>query len=91
MFDDLDSGNENDINTQKLLDYPVAQYDVPLMFQDMRFDAKGMQFYDQLSPEGVLGDRVVVNVKIKPFFKVARRKYPLRLLNGGPTRFMSFI
>ena len=91
MFDDLDSGNENDINTQKLLDYPVAQYDVPLMFQDMRFDAKGMQFYDQLSPEGVLGDRVVVNVKIKPFFKVARRKYRLRLLNGGPTRFMSFI
>ena len=61
------------------------------MFQDMRFDAKGMQFYDQLSPEGVLGDRVVVNGKIKPFFKVARRKYRLRLLNGGPTRFMSFI
>jgi FtsP/CotA-like multicopper oxidase with cupredoxin domain len=43
-----------------------------------------------MSPEGVLGDRTVVNGKIKPYFKVARRKYRLRLLNGGPTRFYEF-
>jgi FtsP/CotA-like multicopper oxidase with cupredoxin domain len=60
------------------------------MFQDMRFDANGLQFHDQMSPEGVLGDRTVVNGKIKPYFKVARRKYRLRLLNGGPTRFYEF-
>ena len=90
LFDDVDSGNENDINNPKSIRLPSGQYDVPLMFQDMRFDAKGMQFYDQMSPEGVLGDQVVVNGKIKPFFKVARRKYRLRLLNGGPTRFYEF-
>ena len=89
LFDEIDSGNENDISNQALR-LPSGDYDVPLMFQDMRFDANGLQFYDQMSPEGVLGDRVVVNGKIKPFFKVARRKYRLRLLNGGPTRFYEF-
>ena len=89
LFDELDSGEENDISNQALR-LPSGDYDVPLMFQDMRFDANGMQFYDQMSPEGAIGDRVVVNGKIKPFFKVARRKYRLRLLNGGPTRFYEF-
>ena len=90
LFDEIDSGNENDVDNPQAIRLPSGQYDVPLMFQDMRFDAKGMQFYDQMSPEGVLGDQVVVNGKIKPFFKVARRKYRLRLLNGGPTRFYEF-
>ena len=90
LFDDVDSGNENDFDNPKALRLPSGDYDVPIMFQDMRFDANGMQFYDQMSPEGVLGDQVVVNGKIKPFFKVARRKYRLRLLNGGPTRFYEF-
>ena len=89
LFDEIDSGDENDISNQALR-LPSGDYDVPLMFQDMRFDANGFQYYDQMSPEGVLGDRVVVNGKIKPFFKVARRKYRLRLLNGGPTRFYEF-
>jgi FtsP/CotA-like multicopper oxidase with cupredoxin domain len=90
LFDETDSGNENDFDNPKALRLPSGDYDVPLMFQDMRFDANGLQYYDQLSPEGAIGDRVVVNGKIKPFFKVARRKYRLRLLNGGPTRFYEF-
>lgn len=90
LFDEIDSGNENDFDNPKALRLPSGDYDVPIMFQDMHFDANGMQFYDQMSPEGVLGDQVVVNGKIKPFFKVARRKYRLRLLNGGPTRFYEF-
>lgn len=90
LYDDVDSGNENDFSNPKALRLPSGDYDVPLMFQDMRFDANGLQFYDQLSPEGAVGDMVVVNGKIKPYFKVARRKYRLRLLNGGPTRFYEF-
>ena len=90
LFDETDSGNENDFNNPKAIRLPSGDYDVPIMFQDMRFDANGMQFYDQMSPEGALGDMVVVNGKIKPFFKVARRKYRLRLLNGGPTRYYEF-
>lgn len=76
--------------SNEALRLPSGDYDVPIMFQYMRFDANGLQFYDQLSPEGVIGDRVVVNGKNKAFFKVARRRYRLRLLNGGPTRFYEF-
>jgi FtsP/CotA-like multicopper oxidase with cupredoxin domain len=86
IFDDLDSGNENDPNPNALR-LPSHPYDYPLIFQDKRFDPSGMLFFDQLSPEGVLGDKVTVNGKIEPVLRVARRKYRLRMLNGGPTRF----
>ena len=36
------------------------------------------------------GDKVAVNGKIEPVLRVARRKYRLRLLNGGPSRFYEF-
>jgi FtsP/CotA-like multicopper oxidase with cupredoxin domain len=91
IYDNIDSGNENlDPNNPNALRLPSGDFDVPLMFQDMRFDANGKQFYDQMSPEGVVGDMVIVNGKIKPYFNVQPRKYRLRLLNGGPTRFYEF-
>jgi len=91
LYDDIDSGNENpDPNNPNALRLPSGDFDVPLMFQDMRFDASGKQFWDQMSPEGAVGDMVIVNGKIKPYFNVQPRKYRLRLLNGGPTRFYDF-
>ena len=50
----------------------------------------GSYSIDQLNPEGVLGDKVCVNGKIEPVLRVARRKYRLRLLNVGPSRFYEF-
>jgi len=38
---------------------------------------------------GMVGDKFTVNRVIQPFFQVERRKYRLRLLNGGPSRFYS--
>lgn len=38
---------------------------------------------------GMVGDRFTVNRTIQPYFEVKRRKYRLRLLNGGPSRFYS--
>jgi FtsP/CotA-like multicopper oxidase with cupredoxin domain len=38
---------------------------------------------------GMIGDRFTVNRIIQPYFQVERRKYRLRLLNGGPSRFYS--
>ncbi len=91
LYDDLDSGNEQyDPNNPNALRLPSGNCDVPLIFQDMRFDSSGYQTFDQLSTEGTLGDQVVVNGKIKPFLNVARRKYRFRLLNGGPSRFYEF-
>ena len=42
---------------------------------------------NQCAPEGVPSDKVTVNSKIEPVRRVAYRKYRLRFLNGGPTRF----
>ncbi|MGL5041313.1 MAG: multicopper oxidase family protein [Aeromonas sp.] len=50
-----------------------------------------MLYFDQLNSDGVLGDKVVINGKIEPIWRVARRKYRLRLLNAGPSRFYSLL
>ena len=89
LFDHIDTGDENDLSTTALR-LPSGDYDVPIIFGDRRFDSGGYVFWDQLSSEGVLGDKVIVNGKIEPVFRVARRKYRFRLLNGGPTRFYEF-
>jgi FtsP/CotA-like multicopper oxidase with cupredoxin domain len=85
IFDDLDTGNEH-----TGLQLPSGPYDYPLAFSDKRFDPSGRLFYDQLNPEGVLGDKTCVNGKLEPVLRVARRKYRLRLLNAGPSRFYEF-
>jgi FtsP/CotA-like multicopper oxidase with cupredoxin domain len=89
LFDDLDSGDENDPNPAALR-LPSYPYDYPLLFQDKRFDASGIHIYDQIDPEGTLGDKITVNGKIEPVLKVAKRKYRLRLLNAGPSRYYEF-
>ena len=86
LFDQVDSGNERDPNPRALR-LPSYPYDYQILVQDKRFDENGILFFDQFNPEGVLGDQVCVNGKIKPVLRVARRKYRLRFLNGGPSRF----
>ncbi|MDM0019120.1 multicopper oxidase family protein [Variovorax saccharolyticus] len=85
IFDDLDTGDET-----TGLRLPSGAYDYPLSFSDKRFDAAGNLVFDELNPEGVLGDKVVVNGKIEPVLNVQRRRYRFRLLNAGPTRFYEF-
>jgi FtsP/CotA-like multicopper oxidase with cupredoxin domain len=85
IFDDLDTGDET-----TGLRLPSGPYDYPLSFGDRRFDVNGRLTFDQLAPEGVLGDKVLVNGKIEPVLRVARRKYRFRLLDAGPTRFYQF-
>ncbi len=88
IYDYLDTGNEND--PAPALKLPSGPYDYPLAFQDKRFDATGIQIFNQLDPEGTFGDKVTVNGKIEPVLRVARRRYRLRLLNAGPSRFYEF-
>jgi FtsP/CotA-like multicopper oxidase with cupredoxin domain len=91
LFDDLDSGNENDPNPAALrLPSGVGKYDIPLVFQDKQFDVNGFLFFNQFEADGILGDKFCVNGKIQPFFNVERRKYRFRLLDGGPSRFYEF-
>jgi FtsP/CotA-like multicopper oxidase with cupredoxin domain len=91
LFDELDSGNENDTNPGALrLPSGVGRYDIPLMFTDCRFNSSGYLAYDQFSNDIFLGNKFCVNGKVQPKFDVAGRKYRLRLLNGGLSRFYEF-
>ena len=91
LFDALDSGNEIDPNPIALrLPSGVGKYDIPLVFNDKFFDASGYVTFDPFAIKGILGNKFCVNGKIQPFFKVERRKYRFRLLDGGPSRFYEF-
>ncbi|WP_026928787.1 multicopper oxidase family protein [Glycomyces tenuis] len=66
--------------------------DVPLIVQDRKFD-DGNQFDDSgafLSSQGVLGDHILVNGTIGPYFEVGTRLVRLRLLNGSNSRLYNF-
>ena len=86
FFDEQDSGNENDPNPDAW-HLPSGKYDVPLLLQDIRFDQNGQAAFDTFNVDGLLGDKYTVNRRIQPFLQVERRKYRLRILNGGPSRF----
>jgi FtsP/CotA-like multicopper oxidase with cupredoxin domain len=89
LFDHIDSGDETDASPTALR-LPSHPYDYPLAFGDKRFDPDGYLFWDAFHVEGVLGDKVAVNGKIEPELPVDARKYRLRLLNTGPSRFYEF-
>jgi spore coat protein A len=79
--------------TEVNLNLPTGNNDVPLLFQDRLFNKNGTLFYpltDDARVRGVLGDRMLVNGVIQPFFPVARRKWRFRLLNGSNARFYDF-
>ncbi len=86
LFDEQDSGNENDPNPAAWR-LPSGKYDVPLLLHDIMFDENGQVRWNPFNTDGILGDRYTVNRIIQPFFQVERRKYRFRILNGGPSRF----
>ena len=98
LFDEIDSGNENDPNrnhpdpAKRALCLPsgVGKCDIPLVFQDKQFDSSGYLAFDQFATKGILGNKFCVNGKVQPKFSVERRKYRFRLLDGGPSRFYEF-
>jgi FtsP/CotA-like multicopper oxidase with cupredoxin domain len=86
FFDQQDTGDENDPDPQAWR-LPSGKYDVPLLLHDVLFDKNGQVVFDKFNTDGILGDRYTVNRTIQPFFRVERRKYRFRILNGGPSRF----
>ncbi len=92
LYDEVDSGDENDPNPNALR-LPSGDYDVPMVFADKSFDDSPdhQLFMDVFNTDGFLGNHVTVNGAVKPYMEVARRKYRLRLLNAGPSRFYQFV
>lgn len=96
FYDEFDSGNEND-PAPTALRLPSGDFDIPLLFQDKRFDCTGQLYMPPRDGElgeqtrlGVLGDRFTVNGIIQPKVSVQRRKYRFRFLNAGPSRFYQY-
>jgi len=88
MFDELDSDDEYDEREGALgLPSGVGKYDIPMVFQDLRFDSGGYLYFNQLDPEGMVGDKFCVNGKVQPYFSVEKRKYRFRMLNASIVRF----
>lgn len=79
MTDELEDG----------LPLPTGTNDVPLLIQDRLFNADGSLNYplsDDTILAGVLGDRILVNGVIQPYFEVGTRKMRFRILNGSNSR-----
>lgn len=75
------------------LPLPKGTNDVPLVFQDRIFNTDGSLSYtldDRTIDEGFLGDTMLVNGVIQPYFQVPRRKVRFRLLNGSNSRIYNF-
>ena len=67
---------------------PAESFDIPLVIQDRVFAQNAQLVYKPAANEfgGWLGDVFVVNGKAQPCFKVQRRKYRFRILNGSNAR-----
>jgi FtsP/CotA-like multicopper oxidase with cupredoxin domain len=86
LFDNRDSGNENDTNPDALrLPSGYGVHDIPLEFSDKSFCPDGTLF---MNPDGNVpeGDKWCINGAIQPFMRVNRRKYRFRFLATGPSR-----
>jgi spore coat protein A len=71
------------------LPLPKGNNDVALLIQDRLFNSDGSLSYpltDNTIRTGVVGDTVLVNGAIQPYFHVGRRKVRFRMLNGSNAR-----
>jgi len=86
--------------TERNLQLPAGDYEIPLLIQDRSFDERGQLAYlptfdDCSSPAPghwapeFFGDQPVVNGAIYPYLEVEPRPYRLRILNNANSRFFS--
>ena len=89
LFNEYDSGDETDERSTAFR-FPSGEFDIPLLFLDMQFDDQGERTFDLFESDGLLGDKITINGAIQPYHHVGRRKYRLRILNGGTARHYNF-
>ncbi len=64
---------------------PSGAFDLPLAIADRQFDANNQIPY-VFNPDGVTGDKILVNGVYQPYFEAGDRKYRLRILNASNAR-----
>jgi spore coat protein A, manganese oxidase len=86
--------------TERSLQLPSGEHEIPLMIQDRSFDKHGQLVYlptfdDGSSPPPghwapeFFGDQPVVNGTLYPYLEVEPRPYRLRILNNANSRFFN--
>jgi spore coat protein A, manganese oxidase len=82
--------------TEKALNLPQGDFEIPLMLQDRLFHHDGSLYYPKVvnGPkehpiwiQEFYGDMNCVNGKVTPFLEVEPRKYRFRILNAANSRF----
>lgn len=64
---------------------PSGAFDLPLTIADRQFDANNQIPY-VFDPNGVTGDKILINGVYQPYLEVGDRKYRLRILNASNHR-----
>jgi len=64
---------------------PSGEFDLPLVIADRQFDAKNQIPY-VFNPNGVTGDKFLVNGVYQPYLEVGDRKYRFRILSASNFR-----
>jgi FtsP/CotA-like multicopper oxidase with cupredoxin domain len=64
---------------------PSGAFDLPLAIADRQFDANNQIPY-VFNPDGVTGDKILINGVYQPYLDVGDRKYRLRILNASNAR-----
>jgi FtsP/CotA-like multicopper oxidase with cupredoxin domain len=71
------------------LELPSGEYEIPVVIQDRRFDARNQFVYGATMHDrmiGFYGDHILVNGRPNAEFEVASRAYRMRFLNGSTAR-----
>jgi spore coat protein A len=81
-------------DAEDALGLPSGPYELPLMIYDRSFTPDGQLYYPNPPDEGAwaeeyLGDAMVVNGKVQPYFDAEPRRYRLRIANTANSRFFS--
>jgi spore coat protein A, manganese oxidase len=64
---------------------PSGAFDLPLAIADRQFDADNQTPY-VFNPDGVTGDKILINGVYQPYLEVGDRKYRLRILDASNAR-----
>ena len=81
--------DDDDLQLANALDLKLGETDLPLVFQDKRFNAAGELVYQPDPSEkmmGYLGDIVLVNLTPNAYLEIGPRIYRFRCLNGSNAR-----
>ncbi len=88
----LPDGSRRNINVRlpsgTHLDSGNIDFDINLIISDMATDPDGQLFFDIFDTDGFLGDQMMINFALNPYFEVVPRKYRLRLLSASMSRFI---